>query len=229
VIGRIFLTVLLGALACLGQEQAAALTGTVIDPLGLPVPKARVQLQSDEINGPRISVQTNNSGEFRFDNLPPTNYHLEVYSLGFSTWRKNGIRLLAGQTKLLPSAVLNLGMCWSGPPIDAVEHLVSEGDLGTLRGTVLDSSGSPINGASVSLNCTACITKTNQRGEFIFSSLWPRGYVLDVSMVGFYPEFLSKYAVLKNLDRTYAPIRLEQCPAGGCERWPRPEQIIVCE
>lgn len=228
-IGRISWIALLSALACCAQEQTATLTGTVIDPLALPVANAKVQIESEAANSPHFSVNTDKLGQFRFADVPPGIYRLEVYSPGFYTWRKAGIPLLAGRETLLPDAVLYLGLCAGWQPINVVQHLVPGDDSGTLQGTVLDRSDSPISGASVSLNCVGCITKTNPEGQFVFRRLMAGNYTLAISMIGFYPEFLPNYRVRNNLDWTYAPVRLEQCPAGGCERSPRPAQMILCE
>lgn len=115
--------------------------------------------------------------------------------------------------------------CDDSPIVDAVQHLAPGDDSGTLRGSVLDSSGSPISGAIVSLDCSNCVTKTNQAGEFAFAKLKPGSYVVAISKAGYYREFLPHYGVFKNLDWTYAPIEIERCPAEGCERTPRQEKI----
>ena len=110
-----------------------------------------------------------------------------------------------------------------------MQRLTPGDDSGALRGSVLDSSGSPVDGAAVSVNCAGCVTKTNQEGQFTFSSLKPGSYVVAISKSGFYREFLPHYGVFKNLDWTYAPVKLERCPAEGCERIPQPEKILRCE
>lgn len=91
---------------------------------------------------------------------------------------------------------------------------------------MLDSAGLPVSGATVSLNCANCVTKTNHDGQFIFTNLKPGSYVITVSMPGFYREFSPNYFLYKTLDWTYGPIELERCPAEGCERAPRQEKII---
>jgi len=106
-----------------------------------------------------------------------------------------------------------------------MERLAPGDDSGTLRGLVLDNSGSPVEGAAVSVNCAGCVTKTNQEGEFTFPSLTPGNYTVAISKTGFYRELSPLYRVFKNLDWTYAPIELERCPAEGCERTPRREKI----
>ena len=226
-IGRTLSIALLSALACLGQEQTATLTGSVTDPFGSPIKKVRAQLESEDRNSPPISVKGDDSGRFRFTNLPPATYRLGVYSPAFKTAFRSGIRLLAGQQFSIPNIVLDLDTFSRGDPtIDAVQPLAPGDDSGTLRGSVLDSSGSPVEGAIVSVNCAGCVIKTNQEGQFTFSDLRPGSYVVAISMTGFYREFLPHYGVFKNLDWTYAPVKLERCLPERCERIPKQEKIL---
>ena len=117
-------------------------------------------------------------------------------------------------------------MCGRGPFIDSVQRLQPGDDSGTLRGSVLDGTGSPISEAIVSLGCFNCLTKTNQAGEFTFGNLKRGSYVFSISKAGYYREFFPHYGVFKNLDWTYAPINLERCPAAGCEQTPQQVKII---
>lgn len=218
----------MSALGCVAQEQAATLTGTVTDPFGSPIKNVRAQLESDDRNSPPFIVRSDDSGQFRITSLPPASYRLELYGPGlFRPIIRTGIRLLAGHHISIPNLVLHLYSlyCDDSPTIDAVQHLAPGDDSGTLRGSLLDSSGAPVKGAAVSVNCPGCVTKTNQAGEFTFANLKPGSYVVAISKAGYYREFLPHYGVFKNLDWTYAPIDLERCPAEGCERVPRQEKI----
>lgn len=73
----------LSALACVAQEQAATLTGTVTDPFGSPIKNVRAQLESDDRNSPPFIVRSDDSGQFRITNLPPATYRLALYGPGF--------------------------------------------------------------------------------------------------------------------------------------------------
>jgi hypothetical protein len=225
VIGRTLGIALLGALGCIAQERTSTLVGTVTDFLASPIPNTTVRLEPEEANGPSFSVKTGTSGQFRFADIPPAKYHL-VLQARFFVGRRIGIQLSPGQQQSLPNLVLNFDMCSRGPLIDSVQRLKQGDDSGTLRGSVLDGSGSPISEAIVSLNCFSCVTKTNQAGDFTFANLKPGSYVLAISKAGYYHKFLPQYGVFKNLDWTYAPIELEPCPAEGCERTPQQAKII---
>jgi hypothetical protein len=228
VIGHTLSIALLAALACFAQEQTATLTGKVTDPFGHLLPKAKVVLESEE-PGPRFSVESDKSGNILLSNIPPTTYHLRINMTGFRTWSKTGIRLSAGQQMSLPTVFLIVGGGCGGPTIDVIHSLAIEDASSTLRGSVVDGKGSPIIGASVSVNCVGCATKTTDAGQFVFSNLTPGNYTISVSMKGFYSETLSQYLVLKNQDWAYFPIQLKRCPFGGCGPKPRPEQIAHCE
>jgi len=219
---------LLSAFACVAQEQATTLTGTVTDEFGSPIKNVNAQLEPDGRNSPPIFVRSDDSGHFTITNIPPATYRLGLYGPGiFRPTFKTGIRLLTGQQMSLPNLVLHSYSfyCEDGPMIDAVQRLAPGDDTGTLRGSVIDSNGAAINGAAVSVYCAGCNTMTNQAGEFTFANLKPGSYVVVVSKAGYYREFLPRYSVFKGLDWTYAPIELERCPAEGCERIPRQEKI----
>jgi hypothetical protein len=221
---------LLTGLACLAQQQTATLTGAVTSLLGTPVVHAEAQLESEDGRGLRFSVETDNAGRFQFEDVPSGTYRLEVNS-PYLSYRKRGIVLLGGQRKSLPQVILAFERC-GDPSVDSIQRLAMGDDSSTLRGSVLDNSGTPVSGAVVSLNCDGCVTKTNWDGQFAFSKLKPEpgNYTVSVSMMGFYREFSPNYFVYKNLDWTYAPIQIERCPAEGCERTPRQEKIVPrCE
>lgn len=221
---------LLSALSCVAQESTATLSGTVMDLTGAPIENAKVQIDSDAINVGPYSAKTDHLGHFRFADIPPETYHLEINVPGFKTWRKTEIRLLYGQQASLGEAFLLIGEGCGAPLVESTQRSVSVGDSGTLRGSVLDGSGSPIVGARVSLkSCFRCVTKTNREGQFIFSNLMKEHYTLDISMIGFYREILPNFFVTKNMDWTYSPIQLKRCPTGGCDRTPQPKVIGLCQ
>jgi len=228
VIVRAFGIVLLSALGCAAQERTATLVGTVNDPFGSPMENAKVQIDSDAINIGPYTVKTDNFGNFRFAGVPPQTYRLEISVAGFETWRKAGIRLLADQQTSLGEAFLILGtMCRKQPSVDFIQRSASGDGTGTLRGSVIDSSGSPVVEARISLkHCSKCVTKTNREGQFIFSNLTQNHYTLNISMKGFYREILRDLFVAKSMSWTYSPVQLESCPAGGCDQTARRQEPI---
>src|SRR6266850_6478944 len=62
---------------------AGTVAGTVVDPNNAAVPNANVTI-GNPITGYTRSTVTNQDGTFRFDNVPPNNYHLSVAASGFN-------------------------------------------------------------------------------------------------------------------------------------------------
>jgi len=72
----------LAAIPCLAQSDAAAVSGRVVDPTGAVVPGAAVRLQSAE-RGTLQETTTNGSGIYVFPAVQPGVYHLTVRKDGF--------------------------------------------------------------------------------------------------------------------------------------------------
>jgi hypothetical protein len=78
--------------------QTAVLTGTVTDPSGAPVPGATVTAASPAMIAGSQSTVTEANGTYRFPALPPGLYTVTVELQGFTTARRENVRLLLGQT-----------------------------------------------------------------------------------------------------------------------------------
>ncbi len=89
------------------QETTGGVQGTVKDPSGAVVPKAKVVITSTALVGSKELV-TDASGYFRFANLPPGDYTITVTAQGFKTYKHEGITIGVGR---LPSTdvVLQVG------------------------------------------------------------------------------------------------------------------------
>jgi outer membrane receptor protein involved in Fe transport len=107
-----FILILAAASVLLSQLAAAqALTGTLIgtarDQQGAVVPGGQVRLTSPAlIGGPRIML-TSEGGQFRFPNLAPGSYALDIDMPGFASYHEEDIRIGAGAT-LERTVVLNV-------------------------------------------------------------------------------------------------------------------------
>jgi hypothetical protein len=64
--------------------NAGTIEGSVLDPSGAAVPKATLQIRNP-ITGYQQTTTSDNGGAFRFSNVPPNPYHLEVKASGFAT------------------------------------------------------------------------------------------------------------------------------------------------
>jgi len=86
------------------QETTGGLQGTVKDPTGAVVPKASVLLKSSALVGTKESV-SDNSGYYRFTNLPPGEYTMTVTAQGFKTEKREGLKIEVGH---LPTVEITL-------------------------------------------------------------------------------------------------------------------------
>jgi Carboxypeptidase regulatory-like domain len=64
--------------------SAGTVTGVVTDPNGAVVPNASVTI-SNQLTGYTRTVNTDADGSFRFNDVPPNNYHVVVSATGFGT------------------------------------------------------------------------------------------------------------------------------------------------
>jgi hypothetical protein len=97
------LTVLLAvcALTTTARAQAlGAITGTVTDGSGAPIPSAYVTA-TEAGTGFERSMLTDETGHYTVPNLRPTQYNLTVEAGGFRRFVENGIKLEADQTATL--------------------------------------------------------------------------------------------------------------------------------
>jgi hypothetical protein len=83
IFARLCLTVLLLALAALGQDFHGTLSGTITDASGARVPGASITVKGIGIASRQVS--SNQKGEFQFTNLPPASYQVSVTSPGLGT------------------------------------------------------------------------------------------------------------------------------------------------
>jgi hypothetical protein len=89
------------------QETTGGLQGTVKDPSGAVVPKAKVVVTSTAMIGSKELV-TDSSGAFRFANLPPGDYTLVVTAQGFKTYKHEAISIGIGRLPIA-DVVLQVG------------------------------------------------------------------------------------------------------------------------
>jgi hypothetical protein len=79
----------------LAQETTGTVTGTVMDPTGAAMQRAKV-----EVAGPALSrsLETDAAGRYTFQSLPPGTYELTVSAPGFRMLRKPGLAVQVGKT-----------------------------------------------------------------------------------------------------------------------------------
>jgi hypothetical protein len=86
------------------QETTAGLQGTVKDPSGAVVPRAKVTVTTPTLVGSKV-VESDASGYYRFSNLPPGTYSIKVEANGFDTLKRDGLVLEVGH---LPTVDLTM-------------------------------------------------------------------------------------------------------------------------
>ncbi len=96
-VGSLALTVLPTAYS---QETTAGVQGYVKDQSGAVIARATVEISSPALIGEK-KLQTDQSGYYRFANLPPGTYTLAVTAPGFRTYKLDNITLATGR---LPSS-----------------------------------------------------------------------------------------------------------------------------
>ncbi|MGH9647579.1 MAG: carboxypeptidase-like regulatory domain-containing protein [Bryobacteraceae bacterium] len=208
--------------------QNASLTGTVLDTTGAYVPKASAELNSGI---KKYQAKADDTGVYRFVNLPAGEYTLKISVLGFKTLTIKFIALSDNEQKRTPDVTLETGRGCGDPSYrDFVRLLPSPTSFGRLSGSVLPAMA----GVQITLVCRTfqpCgSTKTDSSGAFSFEMLSAGVYGLSFSRAGFFPEDARGYFYTVNtgLESVYGPILLEKCPDGNCEA--KIQRILpICE
>jgi Carboxypeptidase regulatory-like domain len=129
-IKRILLFSLLVALPCFGQGGKTELFGTVRDPGGLPVAKARVSAE-ELATGAHFDATTSPLGDYHLIGLPPGEYELTVKQPGLQDYSQRGVILRAADRVEL-NVRLNLGARTESLNVEAQTSLLQTG-LGTVN------------------------------------------------------------------------------------------------
>src|SRR6266853_5665263 len=80
---------------CMGQAGRAELFGTIHDPSGLAVQKAKIAAQ-DQATMVRYEGVSDERGEYHLLGLPTGQYVLTIEQAGFRQYRRSGITLRLG-------------------------------------------------------------------------------------------------------------------------------------
>src|SRR5450631_1482028 len=68
--------------------NAGTIEGSVVDPTGAAVVKATVTIHN-AVTGYNQVTGTGSDGTFRFSNIPPNSYHVEVKASGFAVFAQD--------------------------------------------------------------------------------------------------------------------------------------------
>jgi len=89
------------------QQLAGSISGTVVDPSGAAIAKARVKLARED-KSPIQEVQADDDGQFSFPNIAPGPFRLTAAASGFATQTFSGT-LHPGEIDIVPPIALPLG------------------------------------------------------------------------------------------------------------------------
>jgi hypothetical protein len=99
------------------QETTGGIQGTVKDPSGAVVPKAKVVVSSSALAGTK-DVLSDGTGYYRFTNLPPGTYAIAVTAEGFKTTKRDGLVLQVGH---LPNIDISLQLGETSTTVQVTE------------------------------------------------------------------------------------------------------------
>jgi len=115
------------SISAFGQSlgNAGTIEGAVTDPSGAAVPKAAVTIHNS-VSGYRQATTTNADGTFRFTNIPPNPYHLEVTASGFAVFAqdvtiRNAIPIQVKATLVLAGAQSSVNVEAAGADVLEVD------------------------------------------------------------------------------------------------------------
>ncbi len=131
ILGTFLLLVLVGS-TLQAQTFRGAINGTVTDPSGAVIPKAKVSA-TNTATGARYSMDTTTDGRFAFEDLPLGSYKVSVVASGFRQTDFNSISVTAGGIYTLP---VRLSM---GQETTAVEVSAASLTLDTTNATQSDT------------------------------------------------------------------------------------------
>ena len=126
---------LLVATPLLASGPTGSITGTVTDPSGAVVPKARVTVQNEDTNAAR-EAETNEDGDFTVALLPAGRYRVSAESAGFRRSVFNGVNVNVDQTVRLDFS-LQVGAATEEVKVSATPPIVQT-DTSTM-GQVLNN------------------------------------------------------------------------------------------
>src|SRR5215471_17579590 len=126
---RSLLLLLAAAAPCFGQAGKAELFGTIQDPSGLAVFKARVGA-IEQATAATFTTASDERGEYHLLGLPAGEYVVSVEQPGFRTYRQSGVKL-----RIADQIALNVKL-EVGQPSQSVEVTAAAPLLQTASGSV---------------------------------------------------------------------------------------------
>jgi iron complex outermembrane receptor protein len=123
--------------AQLYAQSSASLTGTVLDPRGVPLPGAAVSVRSDATGAAQKST-SDSQGKYAFANLAPGKYSVQVDASGFAA-SQTPVQVAAGQPADVP-VKLALGNVSEEITVEASEANSVAGELAPMDALLAETS-----------------------------------------------------------------------------------------
>jgi hypothetical protein len=168
--------------AIYAQNETALLTGRVLDPAGLGVARARIQLTETSSGAERTTLSID-GGFYRFDLLPPGNYSIQTAADGFKKYENSSLHLDVARASSL-DIQLSLGAVAESVEVNAgVSPLVT---ASVAQGTVISSDklqAIPLNGRQF-LQLALLSPGTNTGGLAVQQNSLRQGEVAGLSVAG---------------------------------------------
>lgn len=211
ILAAISLVLSIGSGPALGQH-GTKLTGVVLDTNGAVIVSASVNLHSKYGT---LQTTTNRDGEFRFVDLLPGVYRLEVKHGGFATNVVEPIRIRAAEpappllTIKMEMEVVVMGKCGDFSTVSYEERKPGGAQLAGLMQPAppkpepnaswpeIPFSKATVEVFKVGSNQVVASTHPDEHGKFRFSGLAPGDYTLKMSYAGYFDEHSVKFAITK--------------------------------
>src|SRR3712207_2435226 len=84
------------------QEPTGGVAGSVTDPSGAAVPRARITVE-DSRTGRTVSIAADGHGEFTIPSLPAGSYNLRIAADGFAPWVRERVVIEIDRTVRIPA------------------------------------------------------------------------------------------------------------------------------
>lgn len=105
--------------ASLHAQTTGTISGTVTDPSGAVVPKAKVVLRNQSSGDARQTV-SNGEGAFSFGLVVPGAYDLKIEAQGFKSWQSRGVQVNPGDQRVVREIKLAIGSTSETVSVEAV-------------------------------------------------------------------------------------------------------------
>ena len=111
------------------QDATGVFSGSVVDPLGAPVPNATVAMTNTQTHAIRMTA-TDSAGNYRFESLPAGDYERSVYKEGFSDFGSSQ-SVNPGASSSAPATTLSQGTAAPAPAPDVSRLSVGGNVIGS--------------------------------------------------------------------------------------------------